>query len=363
MIRDVRISKFQLFLLIIGFLYSNTAILNPVRGALQDAWLAYIIAWVGGFILLSVYLLIAKLNPCKTLVQILVDVFGKVIGKILAGLYIWYFIHMAALVLRDFGEYMITTTFPETPIVFVMGVLSLIIAFALRKGLEVLTRTNELLMLLLPFFVFFLTAANANRYDFKNLLPVLENGFAFVLKPAFSTLTFPFAELVLFLMIFPYLNQQEKLMKTSYLAFLVGGLLIFISMMKDLMVLGPDMVIRIYYPPNVSAKLIPNINLEPLISTNLMINGGVKIVIAIFAAVSGISQLFNLDDSKLFVFPVVSFVVALAVWLFDNIFEVLRWGNEIWPYYSIPFQIIIPLLTLVISLVKRRSKLKLAKKN
>ncbi|KZL92414.1 GerAB/ArcD/ProY family transporter [Clostridium magnum] len=356
MTSDKKISKIQLFLLIIGFLYSNTVIINPVREALQDAWIAYIIAWAGGFISLSVYLVIAKLNPYKTLIQILVEVFGKIIGSGVAGLYIWYFIHMAAVVLRDFGEYIITTEFPETPIVFVMGSFCLIIAFALRKSIEVIARTNELIMLVLPLFILFLIFANVQSFEFKNLQPVLEKGITFVLKPAFSAFSFPFAELVVFLMIFPYLNQQEKLAKTSYLAFAVGGFSIFLSIMKDFIVLGPDMVMRTYFPPNVSVELVPNISLVPLISANLMITGGVKIVISAYAAISGITQLFNLDDSKVLVFPIISLIVILSVWLYDNIFDSMRWGAEIWPYYSIPFQIVFPILILIISFVRHRKR-------
>ncbi|NMM61735.1 endospore germination permease [Clostridium sp. P21] len=354
MVKGVKISKIQLFLLIIGFLYSNTVIINPVKGALQDIWIAYILALAGGFALLSVYLGIAKLNPYKTLIQILIDTFGKIAGIIISIAYIWYFIHISALVLRDFGEYMITTTFPETPIAFVMGALSLIIAIALKKGFEVVARTNELMMLVLPLFVLFLIVASAERYDFKNLLPVLENGFVFVLKPAFCNLTFPFGELVVFLMIFPYLNKQEKLLKTSYFALGVGGFLIFMSIIKDFLVLGSDMIIRTHFPSNISAELIPSINPEPLITANMMIGGGVKVVICIYAAIAGISELFNLNNLRILVIPVSSFVLILSIWLFDNIFDTLRWGGEVWPYYSIPFQIVIPLLIFAISLVKHR---------
>ena len=65
------------------------------------------------------YVKIALLNPSKTLVEILKERMGKVVGNILAVFYIWYFIHIASMVFRDFGEFITAMTFPETP----MGVI------------------------------------------------------------------------------------------------------------------------------------------------------------------------------------------------------------------------------------------------
>lgn len=353
MVKDVKISSIQLSFLIMGFIFGSTAILNQATPARQDAWLAYIIGWAGGFILIGMYSYISVLNPSKTLIEILKDIFGKYLGGIIALLYIWYFIHLAGLILRNFGEYTVTAIYPETPMLFIMICFVLVIAYAVKNGLEVIARVGELFMLFLPIIsllVFFLLIS---RYDLNNLFPFLERGFKPVLKASFGVLSFPFGETVVFLMLFPHLNKRENIVKVSYLSIAIMGIIILIIILRDLFVLGPDMLARNVFPPHITAKLIPNINVDPLIGINLLIGGVIKISVCLYAAVMGIAQLFNLDDYKPFVLPIITFIIALSIWLYDNLFEMIRWA-EVWPYYSIPFQIVIPLLLLIVSWIKRK---------
>lgn len=102
---DTKISGIQLALLIIGFTFGSTAIMNPSYGAGQDAWLAFILGFIGGTTLLGIYVAIAHLNPGKNLYEILESFFGKYLGRGIGLLYVWYFIHLASLVLRNFGEF------------------------------------------------------------------------------------------------------------------------------------------------------------------------------------------------------------------------------------------------------------------
>ncbi|MBZ4646965.1 MAG: spore germination protein [Petroclostridium sp.] len=354
MVKDVKISSIQLSFLIMGFILGSTAIVNPAAGARQDSWLAYIIGWAGGFILIGIYVHISILNVSKTLIEILKENFGKVLGSITAILYIWYFIHLAALVLRNFGEYMVTVIYPETPITFIMMCVALLIAYAVKNGLEVVARTSELFVPLLPVTIIFIFFLLIGEYDINNFLPFLENGLEPVLKTAFSVLSFPFGETVVFLMVFPCLNKRENIIKVSYLSVTIMGLITLNVILRFLLALGPDMFTRNFFPAQLTAELIPNVNVDPLIGINLLIGGGVKISVCLYAAVMGIAQLFNLDDYKPFVLPAVAIVVTLSLWVYDNLFEMFRWATDIWPYYSIPFQILIPLLLLMVSWIKKK---------
>lgn len=353
MVRDVKISSFQLSMLIIGFIFGSSAILNPSVGAGQDAWLAYLLGLSGGLLLMGIYVLIARLNPEKTLIEILRTSFGKYIGSIIAVFYIWYFIHLAVLVLRNFSEYMSISVYAETPIIFIIISYALVIAYLVKSGLEVMGRLGEIMVPLLPLMVFFLFLSLIPVYDISNFSPFLGQGIKPVLKTAFSIVTFPFGETVLFLMIFPYLNKKENIFKTAYLSILIAGLILINITVRDLMVLGPDMLFRTVFPPAISTKLIPFGNLDPLIAVNLLIGGGAKISICLYAAVTGITQLLNLKNYKLFVLPALTIIVTLSIWIYDNVLQMIYWAADIYPYYAIPFQVIIPVIILVISLIRK----------
>lgn len=47
---------------------------------------------------------------------------------------------------------------------------------------------------------------------------------------------------------------------------------------------------------------------------------------------------------------------------FTNALDMMRWAGGVWPYYSIPFQIVIPVLLLVMSWIKGKREPAKAKK-
>lgn len=358
MLTDARISSRQLTFLLIGFVFGSTSIMNPVKNALQDAWLAYLVGWFGGFLLITLYVLIAQLNPNKTLIQILREHFGKLVGNIVAFLYIWYFIHLAALVLRNFGEFFVTTSYHQTPLGFVMGAIMLLAAYAARVGIEVIARASELVVIILIFFVILLSVLLLGNYQIDYFYPILEHGWKPIFQSGFSLITFPFGETVVFLMLFPYLNQKQELLKASITAIAIVGSLIFLTVIRELMVLGPTMLSRVYFPAQLSATMIPGLIIEPLISVNLLIGGGIKITLCCYGALIALTEFFHLKDYKPFTLPVSLIITTLSVWLYENLLEMMDWAQNVYPYYAIPFQILIPILLLFISWYKRQKRKK-----
>lgn len=358
MIKDVRISKQQLTFLLVAFLLGDFALFNPAKGAGQDALIVFLIGWIGGFLLLGVYVFISTLNPGKTFIDILKDCFGKWVGSIVGLLYIWYFIHISSLVLRSSGEYMVTVNYPETPLLFVVTVYMIMLGYAVKKGLEVIGRASEIFVPTLIVLVLTTTSLLIGEFNFKNLIPIFNKDLGFYLKEGYSVLTFPFGEAVVFLMIFPSLNSKNKLLKTTYTALFIVGVVMSIIILRDLLVLGPDMLRRNIFPPHSSASLIPGLAVEPFISVNLLITTGGQIVLCMYAATVGITQILNLDDYKPLVHPIVIMVITTSIWIYDDVTKMFQIAKEIYPFYSIPFQFVIPLIILAISLFKKRAKIK-----
>ncbi|MEC9488477.1 MAG: endospore germination permease, partial [Halanaerobium sp.] len=311
--------------------------------------------WLGGLILLRIYLAIARLHPGKNYFQILTSLFGKWVGGGLGLLHIWYFLHLASLVSRNFGEFFITADYPDTPMVFIIVAIMVVLTFSLKKGIEVISRTSEMLvplLILLAFLIFFLLIP---QYDLNNLQPVLASRIESVLSRSFSVLTFPFGELVVFLVIFPLLREEEHLFKTGYLAWLIGGILLLLITVRDLLVLGPDMFAKTLFPPLYSTRLMPFtsfFNIDPLISVDLLIGGGTKIIILIFGVFTGLANIFKLGENKALITPVAALVISISVWIYSNTMEMVQWAANIYPIYAIPFQIIIPGLVLLFSLLR-----------
>lgn len=352
--KKIKISGTQLSFLIMGFMFGDTVLINPASSVGQDSWWVYSLAWIVGIVLIAMYAYIARLNPSKNLIEIIREHFGYTLGTIIGIAYVGYFIHTAALILRNFGEYMVIVNYPETPILFIIICLSVAIAYGIKKGLEVMARVNEVVVPLLLLSAIVTFFALFNQYDIHYLLPMFQSDRKAMGKVFFSVLTFPFGQAVVFLMVFLHLNQEKKVLKVSVLSILFIGFIILITIFRDLLLLGPDLITKSIFPPEISTRLIPVVNIDPLIAVNLLIGGGIKITIFIYAAVVGLTQLFNFDDYKPFVFPIVAITIALSIWIYNNFLESIQWKVEVWPYYSIPFQFMVPILLLVISWIKKR---------
>jgi len=348
-----RISSIQLFLILSGFLFGSTVILAPVLRAKNDAWLALLIGGIAGALLMEVYAAIALLNPSKTLVDILREKMGRVAGNILAVMYIWYFIHLASLVLRNYGEFIRTTTFPETPMVVVIGILAAVLVYAVNSGIEVIGRLSELLVPVIPLAILIINLSLITIHDFTAFLPFLENGMGPVLKASLGYISLPFGEAVAFLMLFPHLNKQEKLKKVVFVSAIVSTLIGIVVFFRDAMVLGPDLIARTTFIPHLASLLIPGLNVNPLVDVNLLIGGGIKISVCIYAAARALSQVAGIDDYRKLTGAISTFCVVLSIWIYENVLEMFNWVDKVWIYYSIPFQIVIPLLLLLLSLRKK----------
>jgi len=356
MIKDTKISGYQLGMLIMGFLFGSSAVMNPTIQVGQDSWLAYSLGLVLGLGLIWLYVKLSLMNQAQTLVEILKAHFGKYLGTLVSLLYIWYFVHLAALVLRNYGEHMAVTVYFDTPNIFLMSCFAFLVGYCLRSGLEVMARAAEMLMPYLFLFLLIIFLLLIGEYDPQNIFPILENGWAPVLKASFSLLTFPFGETVAFLMKFPALYSAKNLKKVTMLSSFLMSLILLGVTLRDLLSLGPDIIVRLVFPPSLSTELIPELQLEPLISVNLLLGGWIKITICLFAAAIGIAQLLNSNDYRIFSFPLSLLCVVMATWLYEDVFQMLDWAFQIYPFYALPMQIIIPILLLVISKVKNLSK-------
>lgn len=354
MVKNVKISPLQIGILMIAFLLGDAVIVSPAKGAHQDSWLAILFAWIASYFLIGVYVYISTLYPNKTLIEMLREAFGKIVGTIIGIIYVWYFLHLAALIYRSFGEYMVTVNYTETPRIFISIVLMLVSVYALKSGLEVMGRTGEISFAVVPLTVIFISGMLIKFIDVKRLQPVLEHGIGPVLKTSFAVLTFPFGEAIAFMMIFPFLNDQRKLLRTSFVSVTIAGFLLFSITLRNMLILGPDMASRALFPSHTVATLLPGAVLDPFLSLAFLALGGFQSLICAYAAILGITQICYLDDYKPLVFPVMIIIVSLSNWLYKDLSSMLRVAKEIYPFYAIPFQFIIPFILLIVSIIKKR---------
>ena len=125
-----QISDKEAIVLLIMFIIGTTMIVGTGGDAKNDAWIAGIVATVYFIPMLLIFSRLLSLFPGKDLFDIFSIVFGKIAGKILSVVYIWYSFHLGGLVLRNFGEFVNVVALPETPLFIPLLCLGLVCVIA-----------------------------------------------------------------------------------------------------------------------------------------------------------------------------------------------------------------------------------------
>jgi spore germination protein KB len=86
------------------FIIGSTLVIGVGLGAKADGWIATILAVVAAIPMIALYARVLFLFPGKNAYDIVIILFGKIIGKIMALLFIIYSIIFAALILRNFMD-------------------------------------------------------------------------------------------------------------------------------------------------------------------------------------------------------------------------------------------------------------------
>ncbi|MDF2673230.1 MAG: hypothetical protein K0R09_1495 [Clostridiales bacterium] len=347
--------------MVILFLFGSSLLLGTGTEAGADRWLAILLGTAAGATIMLVYSRILSLYPGKDLFDISNILFGKVLGKFVCILYSWYAFHMGALVFRNFGEFMNTLGLPGTPEFAPIIMLILLCIWVTKAGIEVLGRWSEFFVIILIIILYFIQLLMIPQMKLQNFLPILYNGVKPVIKGGFSAFSFPFAESVVFMMVFNSLKKKNS----SYIVFLwgilVSGFTILMVAARNVAVLGNEIASRYYFPSYITVSRIDIgkvfQRLEITVSVVFLVSVFVKISICIIVTSKGISKVIGISEYRYIVIPIAALMLNLSIILYKNIVEMVDWAREIWPYYSLPFQVIIPLIIWIVAEVKiKKSK-------
>lgn len=346
-----KISLWQLAVLIFIFEIGSVAIVGVGGISKQDAWIAVGVATILGVGLISFYSYMIKLLPGKNLFEIFTFCFGKWVGKVIGFLYIFYFIYIAARVLRDFGELITTVIFENTPIELISITMMVVCTYMLYMGLEVFGRTSEVFIPYVFAFIILIGLAIvfSGEMDIKKVQPILAEGFGPIIKHIFpNLLTFPFGELVAFMVIIPYVSPAKKVWKVSSFAVLISGFIIMYKRFVEIATLGVDQLDRTVFPLLTAAreiKLLEFIERVDLVVVFIVMFGIItKVSVFFFGALKGLEHLVN-RPYRVFVFPIATIISYASIQISANFAEHIEEGIKFIPLYMhIPFQIVFPFL-------------------
>lgn len=352
------ISDKQGISLMVLFIIGESSILTMGLEAKKDLWIATILAIFMVLPIMAVYSRIHHLFGDKDFFDIVEFCFGRFIGKIIIVLFTWYMIDLTSLILRDFGNFINTVSLPETPIIIIMISLITICTWSVKEGIGVMGRWSNFFLTVVIIIMFSTILLLIPNMNINNIRPVLYNGIKPVVKGAFGTVSIPFAETVAFTIAFSKFKTQKSPYRIYIIGLLLGGIGLFIISLANILVLGTDSTLILYYPSYSTVKKI-NIGevlqrLEVVVALVFILGGFIKVSITLLAACKGVTKIFRCNYYQFIVTPIALLILNLSYFEFDSVMEYMDWNKKIYPYYAFPFQVILPIIIWISAEVKKK---------
>jgi spore germination protein KB len=319
------------------------------RYAGKDGWISLLIALVLGGAGLWVMVRLLQRHPGKNLLQIGESLFGAYAGRALGLLFVCFLVYISAVLLRSFGDFM-RLVMPATPIVVLMGVLIGLAARTCRKGLEVIARTNDILLPLLVVIGALLSMLVSKDKQPRHLLPILENGWQPVLAGALA-LQGLFAETVLLGLFGHALGSGRRTLPRVLWIMAILGVMFLGPVTGPTTLFGPANVRAMVYPTWEEVKhvqfadIIGNLDVMGVLLWTL--GSSVQATLLLWGASNGTAWLIRVQDYRALIMPLAIIILALSVLVSDNARDLTNFLGAGYPLLSITFGVLLPLLMLV----------------
>lgn len=355
MIKEIISDKQAIFLVLI-FTWGSTLIIGTDGDAKMDMWFATFLGMLLGLLAVTMYSRILYNFPQKDIFDINILIFGRLIGNLMNLFFTFYAFHLGALVLNNFAEFISTVGLPDTPKIAPVIFIIVLCIWGVKAGIEVLARCSVVFTIILSIFLIGITCLSINRLDFDNIRPFMYDGLTPILRGTFSAFSFPFAETVIFLMLFSSLKTRKSPVKVYWIGLLLSGIGLVIISIRNIMFVGVDTLSKNYFPSYIVVSRISVgeflQRIETLIILSFLLAGFIKVCCCLLAACKGVAKLFGMDDYRFIVTPMALMVFTFSFKVYNNIIETVNWAPHVYPIYAFCFEAILPFIIFIAGEIK-----------
>ncbi|WRS27690.1 endospore germination permease [Oscillospiraceae bacterium MB08-C2-2] len=356
-----KITGAQFLFAVICFIQSSFLLISHfVVLVQQDAWLTVLLGFLFTMPQMLVFLGLMKSFPGKNLIEINDLVLGKWVGKIFSGLYIFFFITLMSLNLRDMGDFVQKTIMPRTPEYVTIILFILVCAWSARNGVEVVARYSVLFTLISFVVLLIATALNVNIMSWENFLPILRQPLKSYVQGAHIVSTIPLGELIIFLMIAPNVQSPpKKVRKYLFLGLVLGVSNLLLIILQDTAILG-NAIVLFALPPFEAFRMTaisPALSrMEILFAVSLIILMFFKIGLLHYVTTSALAQTTGMREFKHLALAVGTIGVVYALSVYSSTLEHMQSASKQVPFLWLLFELILPLITLICAKVRGLSQ-------
>ncbi len=349
-----RISSVQLLMLLITLerAFYLPAKIAGVAG--PDGWFSVsIVASLYGLIVAGVALALGRRYPSRVLTEYLPEVLGRVPGKLLAAVYAVVLINFAFVVLNENSSFLHITILSRTPLTVLDTVTAIAAIYGAYLGIECIVRQNQLFWPVWMIAIVVVLALAAKDINLGNLGPVFENGLLPALKGGYYMSPWR-GEVVLLLMLFPYLNQKQEAFKVAlwvlgFLAVTSGATITVI-----VGVFGPLVTAHLVFPYDVLGRYVFIERMEILVVLIWLAGVVTKLALVYQCAGVAAASTLGLKNYRITLIPIAIATVILSKVFLGTYSQMTDFLFRIWPPYAAAVELVIPAIILLIAVVRKK---------
>lgn len=325
----------------------------------QDGWIAGLISIPLGLAVLWMMLRVYRLYPDLTLVESAMKITGKWFGGFLSIFYLFFFLMLGSVYVREIEDFMCTQIYERTPGNVIRFMAVIIIVFGLKLGLKTIGRAAEIIF---PLFVLFLSALLILLLPdshIDKLYPILSTtSIKGLMHASFFGIFYPFGEMIVFLMVLPKVKRQSYMTRDMLVATLIAAIALNFILFLSLTVLGLYFSKHHFYAAYILAQKINVANIlqriEALMAVTWVISTYFKIALYHYALAVGISQLCKLKNYELLVLPLGFVIFAMSEILSPTIVFYVKTMPPYWVDWNFTSAFLIPLVLLIVHAIRSK---------
>lgn len=326
----------------------------------HEAWLATVAGLLICMLLFLVYSSIAKRFPGFSLIEINDIVFGRVLGKCISIIYIYFFLTIASLNVNIMGHLIKSYVLPNTPNAMFMAVFVAVCCLAVRKGPVNLMRYGVLLTLLSVSILVIITVLLIPKMDFKRLLPFFTLPVQNYAVGTHSIAMVPLSDPFVLMMYLPHVKNAAGFGKAITKGLIIGGLFMLVVILRDLSVLGPVLE-KFSLPSLISVRKIEVGDILTRIDifyfTIIIMLLFYKVSLLFFAAADGLRRLLKTETDTFLIHILGVLLVLYALTVFRSGDEHFKWLMNGAAHIQHTFIVVVlPVATLVTAALRGMTK-------
>lgn len=357
-----QISQNILMITIACYIQSSTLLSGFVTDVTKnEAWISAIIGFIMSIPGIMVFISLAERFPGKSIIEINSIIFGKIMGKVISALYALFFFSLAFLDTSVMNHFIGAFMLPETPIAAIAILFIFVCAWAVRKGAETITRYSMLLFAFVITILLFNGTLMIKNMSYSNLFPIFDLPIKNYLQGAHIIAALPLWGTFTCFAFLPNVQKGANIRKAYWGGLTLGSAVLLFVVIRDTAVLGPMM--SSFTQPTFQAVGIIDIGgiltrMEALYVIILLTSLFFQISVILYATVKSTAELFCLRSYKVLV-PVISvLVVCFSLLAFNSFIELNYWGTNIAPIVFTLFEVVLPVMTLLVASLRGYRKIK-----